>query len=155
MFAAGVVAMLSAPACHTYTPSEVGIAPVGEYVRLVVTREGGAELAAVTGRDEVLPMVEGQLIGRESEALLVRVPDRSRFNDPSAVELGQVVRVPVGEVLSIDQREFSRQRTALIVGGGMAAVILALRWSGGEGGSSRMPGNGPELNPRGSVISIP
>lgn len=143
-FAIGA-ALLLTPGCHTYAPSETGVTPVGEYVRLAVTREGGLELARVTGRDEVRPIVEGQLIGRESEALLIRVPERSRFNDPSAVELGQVVRVPIGEVLSIDQREFSRGRTALIIGGGMAAVFVAFRFSGGEGGTTGLPGNGPEL----------
>ena len=151
-----LVALL--PGCYSYTVSDPGIAPVGEHVRVAVTRAGGAEIAQVTGRDDAIPLIEGQLVERDAQTLSVRVPVGSPLDIGAVSNLGQVVRVPVGEILSIEEREFSRGKTALLIGGSTAAAtlfVIAMMETFG-GGTPIDPGDADvSRSPRSILFSIP
>ena len=147
------------PGCYSYTISDPGVAPVGEHVRVAVTRAGGAEVAEVTGRDDAIPLIEGQLVGRDAQTLTVRIPVGSPLDIGTVTNLGQVVRVPVGEILSIEEREFSRGKTALLIGGSTAAatlLIIAMMETFG-GGTPIDPGDADVSirSPRSILFSIP
>ena len=147
------------PGCYSYVVSDPGLAPVGEHVRVAVTRAGGAEIAEATGRDDAIPLIEGQLVERDAQTLTLRIPVGSPLDIGAVSNLGQVVRVPVGEILSIEEREFSRGKTALLIGGSTAAatlLVIAMMETFG-GGTPIDPGDADVSirSPRSIFFSIP
>ncbi|MEX2466463.1 MAG: hypothetical protein WD995_06105 [Gemmatimonadota bacterium] len=117
--------LLMAPGCYSYVPTDMAVVPPGEHVQLLVTREGSQEVAAVMDSNELRPSIRGQFVGREAESLLLRIPV-SRDLEGMRPEIGQVVRIPEGEVLTVDRREFSKGKTAALLGGVAAAGAFLL-----------------------------
>ena len=118
------VALLMASGCYTYTPVPVASAPIGEDMRLVMTRQGAAQLISVMDIEGAALTVVGTLDAREGESFVLRVPQP--VMSPTAPRLEQVVRVPVAEVLSLELQSYSRARTGMLVGGvaGIAALLV-------------------------------
>lgn len=117
--------LVSASACYNYVPTEVGVVSPGEDVRLRVNREGGEELARTIESNEVRLEVSGQFEGLEQGSVLLRVPV---VRDPTGQRpsIQQVVRLPEGDVLTVDRRELSVGKTAALVGIGAGAVGFLL-----------------------------
>ena len=92
---------------------------------MLVTRAGSEELARVTESNELRPMVSGQFVRLEQQSVLIRIPVQ---RDPQGFrsEIGQLIRVPEGEVLAVDRREFSAAKTGLTVGAGVAVTGFLL-----------------------------
>jgi len=126
--------------CYSYAQVPVGEVPVGETVRLMVARRAAPELLSLAETPDVVPTIRGRLEGKDDQFLLLRVPLRSEPT-PGTIspEIGQLVRVPSEEVLSMELQHFSsRKTTALVVGtaAATAAVIFAIigdSFSGGPG----------------------
>lgn len=117
--------------CFHYRPVEPAGAPLGEEVRVRLTREGAAALP------EELPglaagVVRGRVTGREDGRLRLRVPVAVQQDGLVARELGREVEVPAAAILGVERRALSRGRTALAVAGGLGAA--AMLWASlGEG----------------------
>ena len=141
--------------CFGYVPTVLETAPVGEDIRLLVTRQGGFELSAVTNIDVSVPLVRGRLMGREGSELLLSVPTVQRRDGFHTVQLTQTIRVPVDEIVRIERREFNGLNTVLLAGGGVAvavgimAVIMEAFGNTGPDGSP----DPPEF--KGRLFSIP
>ena len=123
MFAAGA---LTLSGCYQYRPIPIDLAPQGENVEVVVTRTGAFELGEVTNLSGEVPVIRGEYMGEEDDALLLQVPVGSRQDGIHRVDLQQIIRVPTGEVLAMSQREFDAGSTALVVGVGAAGVAALL-----------------------------
>lgn len=112
-------------ACYSYTPTEIATVSPGDRVRFVVTREGAGEVAEIMDSHELRLSVTGELVGRESQSLMLRV---LVARDPQRIgpSLEQIVRIPEGEVLTADLRRFSTGKTALVAAGGatLGAFLL-------------------------------
>jgi uncharacterized protein (DUF58 family) len=137
--AAGLGVLHFCTACYTYAPVRSTPQP-GVQVALEVSDEGRVALNDKIGPGVV--RLEGTLAGVEGDDLLV---------DASAVrqvrgyisDLGGVrVRLPQRFVTRMDQRQFSRRRSLLVVGG-IAATVVAFFISKGFGGRST-PGEEPD-----------
>ena len=141
--------------CYTYTLVPVEQTPVGENVRLVVSRVGVPDLAGVDAGETVAPQVRGRVTGTEGRNLLVRVPLAGDLaTGPSVLDVGQVVRVPMDEVLSSEIQRFSAARTGLLVAGGAAgAAFIIYAIIDGSRGDDPPDGPDPELFFR--LMSIP
>ena len=109
--------------CFGYVPTALETTPVGEDVRLLVTRQGGFELSAVTNIDASVPLVQGRLVGREGSELLLGVPTAQRRDGFHTIQLTQTIRVPVDEIVRIERREFNGLNTVLLAGGGVAVAV--------------------------------
>lgn len=118
-------ALVSASACYNYVPTEVGVVSPGEDVRLRVSREGGEELARTIESNEIQLEVSGQFEGLERGSVLLRIPV---VRDPTGLRpaIQQVVRLPEGDVLTVDRRELSVGKTAAVVAVGAGAVGFLL-----------------------------
>lgn len=149
------VLVLCLSGCFSYVPTALETTPVGEEIRLLVTRQGGFELSAVTNIDASVPLVRGRLVGREGPEVLLGVPAAQRRDGFHTVQLTQTIRVPVDEIVGIERREFNGFNTVLLAGGGVAAavgiiaVIMDAFGNTGPDGSS----DPPEF--RGDLFSIP
>ena len=131
-------------ACYSYVPVQ-STPTAGSQVALEVTDEGRVALSEKIGPGVV--RLEGTLAGVEGSDLLV---------DASAVkqvrgyisDLGGVrVRLPQQYVTKMDQRQFSRRRTLIVIGS-VVATIAAFFIAKGVSGRSTPPeddgGGGPD-----------
>ncbi|MGY8779680.1 MAG: hypothetical protein ACKVIN_16370 [Longimicrobiales bacterium] len=119
---------LTTSGCYRYVPAQAEAIPPGTGVRVLITRAGAEELKTVTAIDNDVPLVDGTVAGIERDALLMSVPVgvRSEGFVTSAIE--QVVRVPLGEIVSLQRRELNSLATGLTITGGVAlmAGIVAI-----------------------------
>ena len=121
--------------CFRYVPTTLDVAPPGEDVRLLVTRQGATDLAQVTTIEGEVPTVRGTLLEQEGSDLLLRVPVGQRRDGFHTVSLDQTVRIPVSEILQVERRELDVTKTGFWVAGavgGSAFVIFSIMEAFGE-----------------------
>jgi hypothetical protein len=120
-----MVSVLMLSGCFTYVRTSPEVIPVGQTVRLLVTPEGASEAASFFEVDREEPTLEGTLERREDNTLLLRVPVGTRTADsPRTRQLGQVVRIPAGEILAAELRELDQGKTGLLITGGIGLGAL-------------------------------
>ena len=125
------VALPATGGCYKYLPAQVDPAPpVGQDVRLVVTRDGAAELEQVSSLNSaIVPQIEGKIEAAEATHFMIRVRQR---NDEAQQGMGnniaQLVRVPTNQIIGIELREIDVPMTVLAIGGVVGGgTILLLR----------------------------
>ena len=147
------VAALILSGCYKYVPVETGAAPSGEEVRVLVTRQGAAEYSEVAALDGRIPELRGNVVGYEGSDLLLAVEVASPQVGFRSISLRQTVRIPTGEILSIDHRMLDKGLTAAVVGGvaaaGTAMMLMIIDASG------RPPGPNPDPEFLVNLWSIP
>jgi len=130
--------------CFRYVPVTLETAPQGQDVRVLVTRQGAAELREIIDVPGEVPSLTGRLEALEGRDVLLRVPVGQRQAGFHTVSLDQTIRVPAGEILLIERREFDRGRTALLVGGAVAAstfiIVSIMQAFGGDTSDPGDPG---------------
>ena len=146
-------AMLALSGCYRYVPTRLDVTPVDEQVRLVVTRAGAQDMAAFggDGDDGPVPSVEGRFVGLEGGELLMRVPVSNSLTTPGAVSFDQMIRVPSGEIISIERREIDCAKTSLLLAGalgGAAFIVLGIMEAGGQS-------NDPPVDPDLYLFRVP
>jgi len=136
-----------ATGCYSYTQIPIDPAPVGQDVRLLVTPDGARELLDVMGSEMVTPVVLGNVTGVEGQNLLVRVPvNAGRGVGTNVIEIEQMVRVPIGEVLSVERQDLSLFKTgALAALAAGAATLIVLRIVDVGPGDPETPNPLPDL----------
>ena len=115
--------MLSTTGCYTYTLTTPDMAAPGEGVRVLMTREGAAELAEVTQVAWEAPVVDGTLVGQEGDDLLLSVAVGPRDVGFVANDLRQTVRVPTSEIVTFQRRSLNVTNTVLSLAGVTAAGV--------------------------------
>ena len=76
--------------CHNYVPTDFTTVPVGEDVRLTVTRQSVPDLSEVSLENDPVPVLEGTLERRQDGSLIVRIPVGRRADGFHSVALGPV-----------------------------------------------------------------
>jgi len=109
--------------CFSYRPAELGTVPVGQQVRVQLTRTGAAELPEVAVQGTTL---RGRVVGREADRLRVRVAVGYEQEALVTRELGRDVDIPAGEIVSVQRREFDKLRTGALVAGGVGVIAVIL-----------------------------
>ena len=130
--------------CYSYTQVPLESAPLGEDVRLTVTRAGALDVLNVIETEDAAPQFVGNYEGREGESLLVRVPGPSDpASSASGVRIGQMVRVPSREILSVEMREIDMLKTggliAALAGVGTFLIVQIIDAGGDEGREGEDP----------------
>ena len=118
---------LSSTGCFRYVPAQIETIPPGQAVRVLMTRQGAAELAEISEVAAAAPIVDGTVVSVEGEELLLRVPVGRRQDGFVSANLDQTIRVPTGEIVSFQRREFDPLASVLVVGGaaGLVAVLVS------------------------------
>lgn len=143
------------PGCFSYFPAELEVVPVGEDVRLELTRLAWAELPEdIPVRDGT--RLRGTLVSSNDTELLVRVPIAVAFEGFLARSVGQDVRIAANQVLRLERRELNRTRTGLAVAGGfIAAGVVFASFRESEPESPEVPETEEDeeagINPMGRV----
>ena len=112
--------------CFNYVPTDFTTVPVGEDVRLTVTRERVPDLSELTLQNDPIPVLEGILERREDASLIVRIPVGRRAEGFHSVALGQAIRVPPGAIISTELRVLDGFKTAGMIAGTIAGATTLL-----------------------------
>jgi hypothetical protein len=112
-------------------PAEPATVAPGEDLRVHLAREAlAADLAGIAGTPS--PIVDGRLMRRDANELVLRVPAAMQSTGILTRTLGQDVAIPASRVVMFERRELNRARTGLASVGG-AAVLAAVLVSFGVG----------------------
>lgn len=132
--------LLMSTGCYKYIPTDAGLVPEGDNVRILVTRLGAEQFSQVTPEGVRSGVITGTMQGIENDDIILSVPVGERREGFMTAALTQTIRVPMGEVLDVDRREFDGVGTGLIVGAAAAltagiifGIIEAFGASGPEG----------------------
>jgi hypothetical protein len=139
-FTAGVVLLLQF-GCYTYVPARSQPEP-GSRVTLQISDQGRVALGERVGSG--VTRIEGILVGSQDGDYVMRVYEVGSLNGNSHWA-GERVDVRQEHVVGIQERHFSKSRTALAVGASVAGVLIFAITRGllTRGGSSIDPGGGP------------
>jgi hypothetical protein len=152
-----IAVALACAGCYRYVPAQMEATPPGEGVRVLITRAGAAELATVTQIGGDAPVVDGTVLGVEGNELLLSVPVAQRQEGFITSALRQTIRVPTGEVVSFQRREFNSLATALTIGAaaGVVTAIVFVIADPVRGDIPDPPDPPDDLFQRFSLFSIP
>ena len=112
--------------CFNYVPTDFTTVPVGEDIRLIVSRERVPDLSELTLQDDPAPVLEGTLERREDASLIVRIPVGRRAEGFHSVALGQAIHVPPDAIISAELRVLDGFKTAGIIAGTIAGGVTLL-----------------------------
>lgn len=139
--------MLAAGAagCYSYIPSEPGVVPPGQQVRVFITQEELSRLAELPVQQGT--SLSGTLIRAETQNVVVRLPVARRQTGFNMEVLGQDVFIPRDQILQLERRELNRPMTVLLTvgaGAALAGVVVAII-SNARNGELPPPSGGGEL----------
>lgn len=120
-------------ACFSYVPAEFDAVPLGESVRVYLTRQGIAAAGDALDQDGE-PFLRGTLLRRDGDRMVLRVPVARRQVGFFAEPIGQDIEVRTSDVVQLERRRLDRTGTGLLVAGTVAsaaAVIFLIIDSGG------------------------
>jgi hypothetical protein len=120
-FCGAVILMALLGGCHVYQPMLAPSPELGGRYRFTLTDAGRAAVAERVGPGAL--SIEGQLVQAGPEEFSVRVYEVRTITDGRATWSGESLAVRRDHVANLTQRQFSRGRTVLAVGGVVAAVI--------------------------------
>jgi hypothetical protein len=117
--------------CYSYVPAEFDTVPIGEGVRVYLSREGVTRLRELGG-DEIpgaagdQPVVQGTLTRRTASDFSVLIPVTSRQVGFLQNELGQQVTLPVADAVSVQLRKVSQLKTAGALAASTAGIAFVI-----------------------------
>ncbi len=152
-----VLSVILMSGCYNYVRMDAALLPVGQDVRLLVTPAGAEEFSSYTsGGDGLAPVIQGTLARRDGDALFIRVPVGNRVGDnPRAVDLRQMVRVPVDGILATERKELDPGKTAfLIAGAGAFGSLIFFKIISNNGGIKGQTDVEPDFHLGGFRIPI-
>ena len=117
--------------CYSYVPTDFDAVPVGEGVRVFLSREGVTRLREL-GADQIpgaaaeQPIVEGTLVRRTASDFSVLIPVTARQVGFLQNPLGQQVTLPVADAVQVQRRQVSQVKTGLALAGSTAAIAVVI-----------------------------
>lgn len=131
--------------CYDYNPLTTPSPELGTYVAVTLTDAGTQELARYLGPNVFV--VRGRYVGNSDQAVLVSVSSVELVRGDEIDWAGERVALPNDAIASVQVRQLSKRRSALLVGvgiTGLVATTAAFALSGGgtpPGGGGPPPGN--------------
>jgi hypothetical protein len=119
--------VLLATGCYSYVPVELEVAPVGQDVRVYLSRTGVERLRELGG-DQIpgaaadQPVVSGTLVRRTGSDFSLLIPVTSRQVGFLQTDLGQQVTFPAADAVQVQLRKVSALKTGLVVAGSTALI---------------------------------
>lgn len=116
-----VITLATTGACYTSRPLESFPPPVGNDLIATLTDTGSAEMASVVGPR--VTGISGRYLGLAGDSLLLSVKTVIKRDGNEEFWRGEQVGIPRSNVATLSRRQFSQLRSALIVGGLVAALV--------------------------------
>jgi len=106
--------------CYTSQPL-MGAPDAGAIAVVTLNDRGRESLREAIGQNA--ERMEGSVVSRSDTGFVLAVRNVEYFGGASNAWRGEQVAVPIAGVRALTQRRFSKARTALVIGAGIAAVI--------------------------------
>lgn len=145
-----VCALAFASGCYTLVPVATATPPLGATVGLHITDAGRVALGGTMGPE--IEMVEGRLVRADSQQYVVAVRAVHLLRGGVQTWSGERVTVRADQVARVEERKFSRGRTAAIIAAGVG-MVAAIATQSLIGGAAPEPGKGPPDSS--STVRIP
>jgi hypothetical protein len=144
--------------CFSYVPGELATLNPEREVRLELTRVGFAQLPEIPNNPG--PDISGRVVRQESNQLLLRVPVNIRMDGMVTGMVEQDVVIPAADIVRIEQRVFSRQRTGVVALGAIGTLIGVIAAFGSGGPPVGQPPEKPideeaGSGPSGMAVTLP
>jgi hypothetical protein len=117
--------------CFSYLPADVRSLAPDRDVRLELTRVGFAQLPEIPNRPG--PELTGRVTRAEADRIVLRVPVAIRSDGMVTGTIRQEVVIPAADIVRVEQRVFSRRRSAVVALGGVGALVGTLMAFGSGG----------------------
>ncbi len=135
-----------ASGCYTYSRVESAGVPPGQDVVVELNDQARVDLAGAVGQSPFRR--GGRLTHRTDSTVVLSLRSVETLRGERVTWTGETVTVRRNGVTGMQQRRFSRGRTAAITVAAVAAAVAAvvgvsLAAGGGGGGAGRDPGGGP------------
>jgi hypothetical protein len=123
--------LLVTTGCYSYVPAEFETVPIGQGVRVFLSRDGVTRLRElggdqIPGASSDQPVVQGTLVRRSAADFSILIPVTSRQVGFLQNELGQQVTLPVADAVQVQRREVSQVKTGLALAGSTAAIAFVI-----------------------------
>lgn len=130
-------------ACYSYLPIETSMLERGDRVRVRLSQPADQPLRLVTARDIVV--VNGDVASVTDTALVLSAWDLESVTGAEFAGEGWTVYVAPDNIALLEQRNLEGLQTGLVVGAGVAGLLVigALVISGGSGGDGNGNGGPP------------
>lgn len=119
---AAVPAIVAGTACYQYTSSGPDRVQPGQIVHVDLTAPGAATLAPAIGPDATA--LNGRVLARAGNDVTLAVTQIDRANGPEQFLKGDPLSVSLNSIAAVQLRSFDKARTALAIGGVIAAVVV-------------------------------
>ncbi len=110
--------------CYTYSNIEPATAAPGTEVRVRLSAAAAERLASSLASDS--HVVSGELVANDKGAFTLEVPSVAAGTGGSSAELFQRVKLERGDLLEVERKTLSRQRTGVVVGAALVAAGAGL-----------------------------
>src|SRR2546423_11259906 len=127
-------------ACYQYSAFQPSSSTVGKAVRIQLTDQGTAHLAALVGPGA--DYVDGNLSAMTDSSFTLSLTALGRRNGTEERWKGEVVSVSHADVESIELRKASASKSAALTAALVGGAALIARTIGGGGGAIRTRGGG-------------
>ena len=139
--------------CFSYRPAQLETVPVGEDIRVHITRQALLDLPDV--QEGISPIVNGKLVRRDNERLFINVPVGRRQDGFFVSAIGQEVGIRTGEIVQLEVRKLNRTTTGFFIAGTAAAVATVVYLIIEAAGRNPVPTPPPPDEFRIPVFSFP
>lgn len=129
--------------CYTYRASTLERVPVGATMRATLSGSEAEKLEGIIGPTR---SVEGDLVERLDTSVVIAIDlQAASAASVPATPLQRRIEIPTSDLRTVEVRALDPTRTALLIGGAVAAVVaIALARSQGFGAGSNNGGGGAE-----------
>ena len=119
---AAVPAIFAGTACYQYRTVGPEAVQPGQTVHLDLTAPGATALASAIGPNATA--LNGRVLTRAGNDVTLAVTQIDRANGPEQFLKGDPIGISLQNVAGLQLRSFDKQRTALAIGGVIAAVVV-------------------------------
>jgi hypothetical protein len=119
---AAVPAIVAGTACYQYRTMGPEAVQPGQIVHVDLTAPGAAALASAIGPNATA--LNGRVLTRAGNDVTLAVTQIDRGSAPEQFLKGDAVTLSLANVAGLQLRSFDKQRTALAVGGVIAAIVV-------------------------------
>lgn len=120
--------------CYNYSPLTQPTPEPGAYVSLTLTDAGTVDLARYLGPSVFV--VRGRYVAADDRGLIVSVSSVELVRGDEIAWAGERVTLPNDRIASVQVRQLSKRRSALLVGVGITGLVATTAAFGLIGGAS-------------------
>jgi len=136
-----ITAVCLTAGCYNYSLLATPTPEPGAYVSVTLTDGGSVDLAGYLGPSVFA--VRGRYVGEDDHGLVLAVSSVELVRGDEVPWAGEHVALPTDRIASVQVRQLSKRRSALLVGVGITGLVATTAVFALVGGANSGAGSGP------------